>query len=114
MFAKRLPWSFLPRCLAWLTESDIARAYEEQMTRMAEQGITSICDMGPLCRIRAATSFATMCQEALARAGKLTLRAHMYPRCSTTNHAWKRCRIVMRATSSRCCVLLVSSSFSMA
>ncbi|MFR4570034.1 MAG: amidohydrolase [Collinsella stercoris] len=68
----------LPRCLAWLTESDIARAYEEQMTRMAEQGITSICDMAlmphPGCDFIRDDVY-----EALARAGKLTLRAHMYP-----------------------------------
>ena len=68
----------LPRCLAWLTESDIARAYEEQMTRMAEQGITSICDMAlmphPGCDFIRDDVY-----EALARAGKLTLRVHMYP-----------------------------------
>lgn len=68
----------LPRCLAWLTESDIARAYEEQMTRMAEQGITSICDMAlmphPGCDFIRDDVY-----EALARSGKLTLRAHMYP-----------------------------------
>ena len=68
----------LPRCLAWLTESDIARAYEEQMTRTAEQGITSICDMAlmphPGCDFIRDDVY-----EALARSGKLTLRVHMYP-----------------------------------
>lgn len=35
----------LPRCLEWLGEDRIASAYADQMKRMAEQGITSICDM---------------------------------------------------------------------
>ena len=35
----------LPRCLEWLGEDRIASAYADQMRRMAEQGITSICDM---------------------------------------------------------------------
>lgn len=68
----------LPRCLAWLTESDIARAYEEQMARMVEQGITSICDMAlmphPGCDFIRDDVY-----EALSRSGKLTLRTHMYP-----------------------------------
>lgn len=68
----------LPRCLEWLIEEDIAFAYEAQMHRMAEQGITSICDMAlmphPGCDFIRDDVY-----EALARAGKLTLRAHMYP-----------------------------------
>lgn len=68
----------LPKCLAWLTEQDVARAYEEQMGRMAEQGITSICDMAlmphPGCDFIRDDVY-----EALERAGKLTLRVHMYP-----------------------------------
>ncbi|MDO4437227.1 MAG: amidohydrolase [Coriobacteriaceae bacterium] len=68
----------LPRCLEWLTEADIARAYEVQMARMAEQGITSICDMAlmphPGCDFIRDDVY-----EALSRAGKLTLRAHLYP-----------------------------------
>lgn len=68
----------LPRCLEWLTEDDIARAYEDQMTRMAEQGITSICDMAlmphPGCDFIRDDVY-----EKLSREGKLTLRVHMYP-----------------------------------
>lgn len=68
----------LPRCLEWLTEGDIARAYEDQMARMAEQGITSICDMAlmphPGCDFICDDVY-----EALEAAGKLTLRVHMYP-----------------------------------
>ncbi len=65
----------LPRCLEWLTEEDIAFAYEAQMHRMAEQGITSICDMA-LMPHPAATSFATMYMRG-SREGKLTLRVHV-------------------------------------
>lgn len=68
----------LPRCLEWLTEEDIARAYEDQMVRMAEQGITSICDMAlmphPGCDFIRDDVY-----EKLSREGKLTLRVHMYP-----------------------------------
>ncbi len=68
----------LPRCLEWLTEEDIARAYAEQMGRMAEQGITSICDMAlmphPGCDFIRDDVY-----EKLAREGALTLRVHMYP-----------------------------------
>lgn len=68
----------LPRCLEWLTEDDIARAYEDQMTRMAEQGITSICDMAlmphPGCDFIRDDVY-----EKLSHEGKLTLRVHMYP-----------------------------------
>ena len=68
----------LPRCLEWLTEDDIARAYEDQMGRMAEQGITSICDMAlmphPGCDFIRDDVY-----EKLSREGKLTLRVHMYP-----------------------------------
>lgn len=68
----------LPRCLEWLTEEDIAFAYEAQMHRMAEQGITSICDMAlmphPGCDFIRDDVY-----EKLSREGKLTLRVHMYP-----------------------------------
>ena len=68
----------LPRCLEWLTEEDIAFAYEAQMARMAEQGITSICDMAlmphPGCDFIRDDVY-----EKLSREGKLTLRVHMYP-----------------------------------
>ena len=68
----------LPRCLEWLTEEYIAFAYEAQMHRMAEQGITSICDMAlmphPGCDFIRDDVY-----EKLSREGKLTLRVHMYP-----------------------------------
>ena len=68
----------LPRCLAWLTEEDIARAYADQMGRMAEQGITSVCDMAlmphPGCDFIRDDVY-----ERLSRDGGLTLRVHMYP-----------------------------------
>lgn len=68
----------LPRCLEWLTEEDIARAYADQMGRMAEQGITSICDMAlmphPGCDFVRDDVY-----EKLSREGGLTLRVHMYP-----------------------------------
>ena len=68
----------LPRCLEWLTEEDIAFAYEAQMHRIAEQGITSICDMAlmphPGCDFIRDDVY-----EKLSREGKLTLRVHMYP-----------------------------------
>ena len=68
----------LPRCLAWLTEEDIARAYADQMGRIAEQGITSVCDMAlmphPGCDFIRDDVY-----ERLSRDGGLTLRVHMYP-----------------------------------
>ena len=68
----------LPRCLEWLTEDDIARAYEAQLARMAEQGITSICDMA-LMPHEGCDFIRDDVYEALSRAGKLTVRAHLYP-----------------------------------
>ncbi len=68
----------LPRCLAWLSERDIARAYEAQMAHMAEQGITSICDMA-LMPHEGCDFIRDDVYEALAQAGKLALRVHMYP-----------------------------------
>ena len=51
---------------------------EAQMARMAEQGITSICDMAlmphPGCDFIRDDVY-----EKLSREGKLTLRVHMYP-----------------------------------
>ena len=68
----------LPRCLEWLTEEDIARAYADQMGRMAEQGITSVCDMAlmphPGCDFIRDDVY-----ERHSRDGGLTLRVHMYP-----------------------------------
>lgn len=68
----------LPRCLEWLTEDDIARAYEAQMHRMAEQGITSICDMALMPHL-GCDFIRDDVYEKLSREGKLTLRVHMYP-----------------------------------
>lgn len=68
----------LPRVLAWLSPERIQQAYADQMARMAEQGITSICDMSlmpnPGCDFIHDEVY-----EALADAGKLTLRVHMFP-----------------------------------
>ena len=68
---------------------------------MAEQGITSICDMAlmphPGCDfIRDDVYERPLRAPASSRCARICI-----PRCSTTNHAWKPCRIVMRATSSR-------------
>ena len=68
----------LPRCLEWLTEEDIASAYEAQMHRMAEQGITSICDMALMPHL-GCDFIRDDVYEKLSREGKLTLRVHMYP-----------------------------------
>lgn len=68
----------LPRCLEWLTEEDIARAYEDQMGRMAEQGITSICDMA-LMPHEGCDFIRDDIYEALAAEGRLALRAHLFP-----------------------------------
>lgn len=68
----------LPRCLAWLRSQDIERAYVEQMSRMAELGITSVCDMAlmphPGCDFIRDDIY-----EALEARGQLTMRAHLYP-----------------------------------
>ncbi len=68
----------LPRCLEWLSEERIASAYAAQMRCMAEQGITSICDMSlmpnPGCDFIRDDVY-----ERLEREGALTLRAHLFP-----------------------------------
>lgn len=67
-----------PHVLAWLTEAQFRQMYVDQMARMAEQGITSICDMSlmphPGCDFIRDDIY-----EALQRAGRLTLRAHLFP-----------------------------------
>ncbi len=68
----------LPRCLEWLGEERIAEAYAGQMRRMAEQGITSICDMS-LMPMPGCDFIRDDVYEGLERAGKLTLRAHLFP-----------------------------------
>ena len=68
----------LPRVLAWLSPERVRRAYAEQMARMAGQGITSVCDMSlmpnPGCDFIREDVY-----EALAAAGEMTLRAHLFP-----------------------------------
>ena len=68
----------LPRCLEWLSEERIAQAYADQMARMAEQGLTSICDMS-LMPLPGCDFIRDDVYERLERAGKLTLRAHLFP-----------------------------------
>ena len=68
----------LPRCLEWLGEERIARAYADQMRRMAEQGITSICDMS-LMPMPGCDFIRDDVYDKLDASGKLTLRAHLFP-----------------------------------
>ena len=68
----------LPRCLEWLSEERIAQAYADQMARMAEQGITSICDMS-LMPMPGCDFIRDDVYERLERADKLTLRTHLFP-----------------------------------
>ena len=68
----------LPRCLEWLSEERIAEAYADQMARMAEQGITSICDMS-LMSMPGCDFIRDDVYERLEREGRLTLRAHLFP-----------------------------------
>lgn len=68
----------LPRCLEWLSEDRVARAYAEQMQRMAAQGITSICDMS-LMPMEGCDFIRDDVYENLQRKGDLTLRAHLFP-----------------------------------
>ena len=67
-----------PRVLAWLSEAQFRQMYIDQMARMAEQGITSICDMSlmphPGCDFIRDDMY-----DALQAAGRLTLRAHLFP-----------------------------------
>ncbi|MFR2627866.1 MAG: amidohydrolase family protein, partial [Collinsella sp.] len=77
----------LPRCLEWLGEDRIASAYADQMKRMAEQGITSICDMSlmpmPGC------DFVRRCLRQAASRRQAGHSRPPVPRCWMTNHAWK-------------------------
>lgn len=68
----------LPRCLEWLSEDRIKSAYTDQMARMAEQGITSICDMS-LMPMPGCDFVRDDIYEALETEGRLTLRAHLFP-----------------------------------
>ena len=60
----------LPRCLEWLGE--------DQMRRMAEQGITSICDMS-LMPMPGCDFIRDDVYDKLQTAGKLGIRAHLFP-----------------------------------
>ena len=68
----------LPRCLEWLGEDRIASAYADQMKRMAEQGITSICDMS-LMPMPGCDFIRDDVYDKLQDAGKLGIRAHLFP-----------------------------------
>lgn len=68
----------LPRCLEWMGEGRIRDAYRAQMTRMAELGITSICDMS-LMPMPGCDFIRDDIYEALEAAGQLTVRAHLFP-----------------------------------
>lgn len=68
----------LPRCLEWLGEDRIASAYADQMKRMAEQGITSICDMS-LMPMPGCDFIRDDVYDKLQAAGKLGIRAHLFP-----------------------------------
>lgn len=67
-----------PRVLEWLSEAQFRQMYIDQMAHMAEQGITSICDMSlmphPGCDFIRDDIY-----DALQAADKLTLRAHLFP-----------------------------------
>ncbi len=66
------------RLLEWLTPADIERAYTDQMARMAEQGITAICDMS-LMPLPGCDFIREDIYEALEARQALTLRAHLFP-----------------------------------
>ena len=68
----------LPRCLEWLGEDRIASAYADQMKRMAEQGITSICDMS-LMPMPGCDFIRDDVYDKLQAIGKLGIRAHLFP-----------------------------------
>lgn len=68
----------LPRCLEWLGEGRIASAYADQMRRMAEQGITSICDMS-LMPMPGCDFIRDDVYDKLQTAGRLGIRAHLFP-----------------------------------
>ena len=67
-----------PRVLEWLTEAQFRQMYVDEMARLAQQGITSICDMSlmphPGCDFIRDDIY-----EGLQAAGQLTVRAHLFP-----------------------------------
>lgn len=68
----------LPRMLEWISPERIERVYADQMARMAQQGITSICDMS-LMPLPGLDFIREDIYEALESRDKLTLRAHLFP-----------------------------------
>lgn len=68
----------LPRCLEWLGEDRIAEAYAQQMQRMAEQGITSMCDMS-LMPMPGCDFIRDDVYDKLQEEGRLCVRAHLFP-----------------------------------
>lgn len=68
----------LPRCLEWLGEDRIAEAYADQMGRMAEQGITSICDMS-LMPMPGCDFIRDDVYDRLQAQGRLGVRARLFP-----------------------------------
>lgn len=68
----------LPRCLEWLGEERIAQAYAQQMQRMAEQGITSMCDMS-LMPMPGCDFIRDDVYDKLQEEGRLCVRAHLFP-----------------------------------
>lgn len=67
-----------PRLFGWIRPGDFERCYSDQMERMAEQGITSICDMS-LMPLPGCDFVREDIYEALESRGALTLRAHLFP-----------------------------------
>lgn len=68
----------LPRMLEWISPERIERVYVDQMARMAQQGITSICDMS-LMPLPGLDFIREDIYEALESRDQLTLRAHLFP-----------------------------------
>lgn len=66
------------RATEWLGEDRIASAYGDQMKRMAEQGITSICDMS-LMPMPGCDFIRDDVYDKLQAAGRLGIRAHLFP-----------------------------------
>ena len=68
----------LPRMLEWISPERIERVYADQMARMTQQGITSICDMS-LMPLPGLDFIREDIYEALESRDQLTLRAHLFP-----------------------------------
>ena len=67
-----------PRVFGQISEERVRRAYTDEMARLAEQGITSICDMS-LMPLPGCDFIREDIYEALQAAGRLTVRAHLFP-----------------------------------